>query len=296
MLSFLGKKEEQPKPKPTYKRIRLLKRIVNCFELGQRIRYHVEFERQDVLESLVMGYCINDHMVFKSSDISFMEDEKTIKLVLDKGDKKIALNRIEKIQVILPGDMGEEKKLDHHARSNLGRKGPFSRNNRLVIMSTNVGKENLMITSEVARNLRLKDGVHAGHHVVMLELDLSSVETYELRATPRISTQIPILLHKEGEEVIVPGLVQDISEYFLNVSLQPPQIPWPELTRKDSVIIAFSASEDKPQIKLRCMCVRKNGANRVFEITEIYRQSEFVTFQMIDAMQLKIELMHLSSE
>ena len=295
MLSFLGKKEEQPKPKPTYKRIRLLKRIVNCFELGQRIRYHVEFERQDVLESLVMGYCINDHMVFKSSDISFMEDEKTIKLVLDKGDKKIALNRIEKIQVILPGDMGEEKKLDHHARSNLGRKGPFSRNNRLVIMSTNVGKENLMITSEVARNLRLKDGVHAGHHVVMLELDLSSVETYELRATPRIGAQLPILLHKEGREVLVPGVVLDFSEYFLKVSMQSPQVPWPELTRKDFVILDFSVADDKPQIKLRCKCIRECGANRVFEIKEIYRQSEFVTFQMIDAMQLKIELMHLSN-
>lgn len=307
MISFSGKKkvkknnaegsqnEHSTGKRATRHRVNSLRRLLNAVKIGGRIRYHKEYEGESILETLIIGYRINDLFVYRQADIDFIEEDDLPTVVINTAEGRKKLSRIEAIQLIVPGAIGEEKKLDYDSRANLGRRGPFAPKANLVVMTTNFDGEHLRLETEVHRNLKLTEGVHKGLQVALLTVMLGTLDTHEPRQHTRVSANIAVTLCKNGKETVMPAQLIDFSEKSIRLALDSADDRWPEFSKKDFALVGIKSALDKPLVKLKCQCIKERGEERIFEMTHIVRHGKTTPMEMIDALEIKIDLMNLQS-
>lgn len=304
MISFIGKKSNSQKVTsagqitfPAKQRLALIKRFISSVKIGSRIRYHQEFEEASELESLIVGYQINDIQVFMQSDIEFVEDELSAKLIIRRDGEREELTRIEDFALIVPDTAGEELKLDYDSRANLSRRGPFAPRSHLVVFSTHAKSEHLIFEADVKKHLKLKQGVHSGLVVVLLDVAMGTIASHEPRKHARIDADLCVTASKNGSENPITARLKDFSEEYVCLHLDDDELePWPEFGKKDFLLVGMKTSIDKPLVKLRCEFIEQRGAERVFKMTHIFKQGKQVAFQMLDALEIKIDLLNYSSD
>ena len=272
-----------------------LKRIFNSVKIGSRIRYHQEYEQDSILETLVIGYCINDIAVYRQTDVEIEGDEGDIPRVVLRSASGVDRSvRVDSIQLMVPGAIGEERKLDYDSRATLGRRGPFAPSSRLMVMSTSYNSEHLKFEVQVQRNKKLTEGIHAGMQVALLDVQIDSLASHEPRQYSRVITDLPVTLSKNGTEQVMPARLKDFSEKTLCLALDRDGDSWPEFSKKDFALLGVKSSIDKSMVKLRCTCVESRGDLRVFEMTHIGRQGSLAPIEMIDVLEIKIDLINHS--
>ncbi len=305
MISFgLKKNTKTSKPAPAQtqessqpsrrQQIDALRRITSSVKIGSRIRYHQEYEEGSILETLVIGYRINDIAVFRQTDICFEEEDGITRVLLQTSMGRERFARLESLQIIVPSAIGEERKLDYDSRATLGRRGQFSPKSKLVVMSTNYNSEHLKVDVLVDRNLKLTEGVHSGLQVAFLTMLIGSITSHEPRQFSRVAADLPVTLCKNGTEQVLPAKLLDFSEKTIRLALDHEEDQWPEFGKKDYVLVGLKSALDKPLIKLRCQALELRGREQVFEMTHITRQGNAAPIEMIDVLEIKIDLMNLA--
>ena len=145
MISFGGKKSKKKVVRrsdepvqsgfPARQQLKTISRLIKAVKIGSRIRYHLEYEDTTVLESLVIGYQINGIKVYRQNDVRVMLSEDEVGIVIGTAEGPEKFSRAESFELIVPGAVGEERKLDYDSRANLSRRGPFAPHARLSVMS-----------------------------------------------------------------------------------------------------------------------------------------------------------------
>ncbi|NHN35878.1 hypothetical protein G8764_01050 [Pseudomaricurvus alcaniphilus] len=307
MISFGSKKLKSNKsglgPKseaafPARQRLLQLQRFVRAIRIGSRIRYHQEYEEGSSLETLVVGYQVNGHRVFRPGDIRFEADDLGIRVVICEGGQVHDITRIESFALIVPDTSGEERQLDYDSRAQLSRLGPLGPRSRLVLMSSGFASdvEHLKCEAEVYRRSQLQEGVHARLHVVLLTVALGSLEEHEPRKSSRLSTDLCVTVCKNGTDQVMTAWLRDFSEESIRLELEHEADSWPSFGKKDYLLVGLKAAVDKPLRKLRCECVEERGGARIFKVTHISSQGQPIPYQKLDALELKIDLMGLAEE
>lgn len=303
MISFGSKKNGKgDKPAPTQEssqpsrrqQIDALRRIISSVKIGSRIRYHQEYEEGSILETLVIGYRINDISIFRHADISFEEEDGITRVLVQTPSGKERFARLESLQIIVPGAIGEERKLDYDSRATLGRRGQFSPKSQLVVMSTNYSGEHLKVEVNVDRNLHLTEGVHSGLQVAYLNVLVGTISSHEPRQFTRVAADLPVTLCKNGTEQVLPAKLLDFSEKTIRLTLDQDSDEWPEFGKKDFALVGLKSALDKPLVKLRCQSLELRGREQIFEMTHIIRQGKASPIEMIDVLEIKIDLMNLA--
>jgi hypothetical protein len=308
MISFGSKKKQKTNTKTSTssdaeqgdkspsrrQQMQALQRMVNAVKIGSRIRYHQEYEEASVLESLVIGYRINNISLYRQSDIQFEDDDGITRVLLQTEIGQERFARIESMQLIVPGAIGEERKLDYDSRATLGRRGQFAPKSKLVLMSTNFNTEHLKLDAVVERNLKLTDGVHTGLQVAYLDVLMGTLSKHEPRQFTRVAVSLPVTVCKNGTEQVLPATLLDFSEKSVRLALDPAKDHWPEFGKKDFALIGLKSSLEKPMVKLQAQCIEVRGQERIFEMTHIQRQGRASSIEMIDVLEIKIDLMNRS--
>lgn len=271
-----------------------VRRIIDSVPLGARIRHHAEFDENSVLDGLVLGYGFDGNFVFLKNQVSFTDSEASPEIQLTTSEQRgggIAYRSIESFQLLIPSDTGEERKLDYDSRASIGRNGPFSKGAYLTVISLGNGAENLRMACTVEKRMVLETGPHRGLQVAVLNVQLGTIENYEPRAQSRVETRTPVTICYDGSDTVMPAFILDVSEFFLRVALDPEDREWPKLADKSFALIALKPWPNKPMLKLKCHFIRDAGGERVFEIDQQFKQGKYITFEMLDAIELKIALM-----
>ncbi len=271
-----------------------LRRITSSVKIGSRIRYHQEYEESSILETLVIGYRINDIAIYRQADICFEEEDGITRVLIQTPTGRERFARLESLQIIVPSAIGEERKLDYDSRATLGRRGQFSPKSNLVVMSTNYNTEHLKIDVMVDRNLNLTEGVHSGLQVAYLTMLIGSITSHEPRQFSRVAADLPVTLCKNGTEQVLPAKLLDFSEKTIRIALDHDEDQWPEFGKKDFALVGLKSALDKPLVKLRCQSIELRGREQVFEMTHIIRQGNAAPIEMIDVLEIKIDLMNLA--
>jgi len=303
MISFGGKKSKKAVIKPradsprasgsVRQQLKLLNRLLTSVKIGSRIRYHMEYEEATTLESLVIGYQINGLMVFRQSDVKATADGEDAAVTVMTSDGVEEFTRLESFDLVVPGAVGEERKLDYDSRASMSRRGPFAPHARLSVMSYSYNTEHLKLEAEVLRNLKLSQGVHAGLQVALLSVSLGSIGNHEPRKYSRVETRLCVTASKNGTETVMTAELQDFSEETIRLVLDGDGQQWPKFGKKDYLLVGMKTSVDKPLVKLRCECVGERGEGRVFRMTHMMRHGKPEPFEMLDALEIKIDLMNL---
>ena len=272
-----------------------VKQIVASFGIGGRVRYYVDHDENARLESLVIGYGINNHFVFHRNDLHWDQIDAGILSITEDGcDEHI--HHIEHFALLVPSDMGEERKLDYQTRVSLGRRGPFAVGKTITLTSLNPSRENLKLSAEVQRNLVLKDGMHAGHTAAVLGVDFTSIETFESRVHTRVEINVAATVQVEGKERSYAAYVLDISEKALRLVLDPPDTPSTALKPRAVLIVKMAIAPDRVPIMLKGTVFQQRQRQHIIRIEKIRRQGEFADFELIDALELKILLQDASRQ
>ncbi len=89
------------------------------------------------------------------------------------------------------------------------------------------------LQTQVFKREQLKSGLHAGHEVALLEVELETVETFDPRGQVRVETSVPATISRNGTDEVMPATILDISEAFLRIQLEPSESLWPLFSNRD---------------------------------------------------------------
>ncbi|GAA5317646.1 MAG: hypothetical protein AseanaTS_28510 [Candidatus Pelagadaptatus aseana] len=297
MALFPKKKNEPSKPAtPLGTRVDAYKRLLDCFKIGNRLRFHPEFEDDTVLEALIIGYYVEGQFIYqqKHIDINVIEGIPSLTIKTPQGTQ--SYSRVSEFYLVVPRDVGLEEKLDYDSRATLGNTGPFKKGAALKLMSFQPGRDNLSCEAMVHRNIKMESGPHTGLTVVQLKPSLGTVQEYEPRSETRVNTHLPAHFHLNGGNDFLRCYILDYSESAMRVGLIDEDNSWPEMGKKDMGIFCLKLSKDSPITKLQCDCVDQRGKERIFKVTKINRQGQFVPFTRLDSLEFKVNLMNLFGE
>lgn len=270
-----------------------VKQIAACFAIGSRARYYVDHDEETRLESLIIGYGINDHFVFHRNDLRWGGAENDT-LEITQDGRSHHIHHITHFALLVPSDIGEERKLDYQTRVSLGRRGPFAVGKIITLTSLNPARENLRLNAVVRRNLVLKEGIHSGHTMAVLEVDFASVESFESRVYTRVEINVAATVQIDGKDRSYAAYVLDISEKALRLVLDPPDTSSAAFKPRSILIVKMVVAPDRLPITLKGAIFQQRQRQHIVRIEKILRQGEFVDFELIDAMELKILLQDAS--
>lgn len=297
MALFPKKKIEQTKPTPSLgTRVDAYKRLLNCFKIGNRLRFHPEYEDDTVLEALIIGYYVEGEYIYQQKNIEITTIDGIPTLTIKTPQGTHSYSRIHEFYLIVPRDVGVEEKLDYDSLANLGNTGPFKKGAALKLMSFQPGRDNLSCEATVHRNIKMEAGLHAGLTIVQLKPALGTVQEYEPRSETRVNTNLPAHFHFNGEREFLRCYILDYSESAMRVGLIDEDKKWPEFGKKDMGIFCLKLSKESPITKLQCECVDQRGKERIFKVSKINRQGQFVPFTRLDSLEFKVNLMNLFGE
>lgn len=283
-MKFFKSKDEQSSRRALKQPVEVIQDVISSFGIGSRACYFVDHNEASRLETLIIGYFVNDGAVFKSRDLSISDGQ----LWLTVDQEKSLISPCDHFGLVVPSNIGEERKLDYQTRASLGRRGPFGVGKALTLISLSPNRENFKLKATVQRNLVVKEGVHCGHTVAVLDVSLASVEAFESRAETRLEINIAATVALPGKEKAYAAYVLDISERALRLVLDPPDTPASLLKIKSEVVVTMTLSPEKPPIILKGEVLQQRRREYIIEIQKIRRRNEFVDFEILDAMELKI--------
>lgn len=297
MALFSKKKSESSTPlRSMGTRVDNYRRILDCFKIGTRLRFHPEYDDDTILEALVLGYYVEDVYVFQQKNISIEVIDGVPSLTLSGPHGSTSYSRIDKFYVVVPRDIGIEETLDYDSRATLGNMGPFKKGAALKLMSVQPGRDNISCEAVVHRNLKIDSGPHNGLTVVQLDPALGTMQEYEPRSETRINTNLPGHFHFNGGSEFIRTYILDFSESAMRLGLMDDGVQWPNFGKKDMGVLCMKLAKDSPVIKLECQCVDQRGNERIFKVRKISRQGQFIPFTKLDALEMKVNLMNLFGE
>jgi hypothetical protein len=280
--------------RPTRRKIEYLRRMFEAMGIGRRIVYLPEYTESKLrLETVVIGYKINDEFVFLARDLEFIEEGPNIRIAVHTRSGREHISRIEQIAILVPGDStATDRQLDANARATLGGRGSLGRNTGLTLISTGVKEGNLKVEVQVQRHILLDEGVHKGMHVAVLDVLLGTLDDHEPRKKIRVPCSLPAIVTREGRVETWPCTILDYSETAIRAVLVDPNGRWPRFDRGRLANLRFQPNPEKPAVSLRCSCIKSRGTEAVFRMDYIVRGEVVLPFEIVDAMEIKIDLIN----
>lgn len=293
-MKLFGKSKAKTQPRaPQHNQTRLIKQIIDHFAIGDRIKYSIEYEQHSKLETIIIGYKLDDYFVFTNNDIRFDGDDSNPQLLLKTGEGEIALRHFSTFQIMLPGDLKEEVKLDYVTRANMGTRGQFGLNKVLTLYAIKNNRLCVSIDSVVRRNLVLSKGVHSGRQVALLELVLRSYEMIDQRKNFRLETSIEAILEDNSSGECYQCTMRDFSEQALRLRLDQQFAAIGErlAAGEQAVVIRLQLSDRHAPTVLQAQPLRREGSDLIMRVEAIEQPQGFIDYQMIDALDLKIAIL-----
>lgn len=269
-----------------------LAEIVRFFPIGDRISYYPEYQKEIALESIVLGYGINKHLIYSPVDIRFRQNagHDVLHLTVDGYEKVVS--EVEKFCLLIPFNRDDETKLDYVRRAELGPHGAFRRNNTITLVAYSNGGALSSIDTTVRRILPLENGIYAGNEIVMLDVDPDSLTLTDKRQQHRLPTCLPAEL-AIGDGPAYPCTLLDFSNEFVQLQFEKINPSLSALTEYRRLTLAFNIDHDRSVKKYRLEGVmyRRTDATLVMRLLGIYKDGKPVPLGLMDILDIKSNLL-----
>ncbi len=266
-------------------------KLLHQLKVGTRLRCEFDDPDKTSFENLLVGYALNDHLIFSQKDIDVSGFEATGVIKVKSGSSEVEVNEFESLYLLLPTETGAEKKLDYQTRATLGRNGFFVTGQDFRIVSLNNSKDNVELRATVARKARLEGGIHSGLVVSKLTVEFDSIESFDPRKQPRISINIPVSIQTADSDKALSATIHDFSykEFRFSMAAEGTTSRF-HLGGKFILAVKLSAQP----IQLRCVILLQRDNGYVASIEQVHRGGSWEEFGQLDAMELKIAFVEYS--
>lgn len=266
--------------------------LLRYFPLGAKVRYYPEYQKEGALDTIVLGYSVNDHSVFSPIDIRCEQegDRDVFRLRVD-GDEHQVRN-IESFSLLIPFNQADETKRDYMRRAELGPRGPFRRQNTITLTACSVGGTLSHIDTSVRKVTPLTSGIYAGHDVVVLDVLPSSLVLTDQRQHYRLQTDLPAKLTVRDGATHDCTLV-DFSEESVQLKFAEFSADILALTEYRRLTVSFdvAANGRGKDYSLDGVMYRKKDTSLVVKLQGIYKNGKLLPMGLVDILDIKASLL-----
>jgi hypothetical protein len=270
-----------------------LAELFRYFPLGEKVRYYPEYQQDGALDTLVLGYSVNDQFVYSPVDIRCREGDGHDVLQLTVDDYEQTVSEVQRFCFLIPFNAEDEHKRDYVRRAELGPRGPFQRHNVITLVACSSGGILSSIDTVVRKIMPLKTGLYAGHDVVLLDVQLDTLRLTDQRQRYRLPTYLPATLSiKDGDTFSCTLL--DFSEQFVQLFFNESSVGLAAFTeyRRLTLSIDISTDDVPRECVLDGVMHRKTDTSLVMALQGIYKNGSLESLGLVDVLDIKASLLH----
>ncbi len=269
-----------------------LTEIIRYFPLGEKIRYYPEYQKEGALDTIVLGYGVNDQYIYSAIDIRYQQESGRDVLCLTVDGEERLVSEVDSFCLLIPFNRDDENKRDYMRRAELGPRGPFRRHNVITLMACSTGGILSHLDTVVRKILPLKSGIYAGHEVVLLDVIPRSMKLTDQRQHYRLQTALPAMLVVKDADTHACTLM-DFSEESVQLQFPEPNEDLAALTEFRRLTLLFDASNGSQakQYALDGVMYRKTKTSLVMKLQGIYKNDKVEPLGLVDILDIKASLL-----
>jgi hypothetical protein len=266
-----------------------LKVLIEFFPIGRKLRYYPEFNKDIVLDTLIVAYSINDHFLYSMDLVETDQDDLPVAFRINCGKTRLPAGRAN-FQLLVPDTSDLEMKLDYMRRAQISRHGQFSVGNNISLIS-NAGMKGIStLDTEVAKQLVLRDGPYAHRNMILLTPEFDTLSVSDQRKKPRTRINVPATLLVPEEAYSGPCTIIDVSDAEL-------RLRWgghgPNLREGGVMNLDLYLGKEQRYL-ITGLVFRRTVGTCVVKLKGQTREERFHPFSSLDLLELKAGLLNYS--
>lgn len=265
--------------------------LTEFFPVGKKLRYTPEFQKEIVLDTLIVAYVVNGQYVYSWEGIELDAHGKTRAFRVGERGERVGLEAVRQFQLLVPDTSHLEMTLDYHRRAMIGRSGQFGRGNVITLVSNAGARGVSTVDTEVAKLFELKDGPYAQTRMVLLTPELHTLAVTDQRHKARARTCVPVHMSASGELLRGPCTIIDVSDTAVRVRVRDGET-MPPLRAGESVVLEFDLGESGHGYTIAGAVIRRSSEACVVRLEGLRREGRFVAFGPLDTLELKAGLLN----
>ncbi|MDR3220943.1 MAG: PilZ domain-containing protein [Candidatus Accumulibacter sp.] len=293
LKSLFGKNLGAPKDIPHWEKINLdrIRTLIEFFPIGKKLRYFPEFNKDIVLDTLVVAYCVNGHFIYSMESIETDRDGLPTVFRGSENKVRVPAASLSAFQLLVPDTSNLEMKLDYMRRAQISRNGQFSTGNSISLISNAGMKGVSTLDTEVARQLILRDGPYAHMNMVLLTPDFATLSVADQRRKARTKTNVPGSVFLPVENYTLPCTIVDISDARMRIRIDE-HTPASAIHKDDAMIVDIHLGEAERDYSINGTVVRRAAGTCVVEINSQIHEGRLVSLSSLDLLELKARLLN----
>lgn len=272
-----------------------LKTLVDFFAIGRKLRYYPEFKKDIVLDTLVVGYCVNGEFLYSGDTVEHDANGLPFAFRVGDGGQRVRVSELRLFQMLVPDTSELEMQLDYFRRAELGRGKQFNKGNYISLIS-NAGTRGLAtIDTEVAKQIVMPSGPYAHTKMVLLTPEMNTLSVTDQRKKPRAKTAVPVVLCLPGGTLSGPCVIADISDDSVRVRGRDRETPLPPMAAGAEVTLDIDLGDSGKRYLLRGRVLRRASDACVIHLEGLFEAGRVRNFSQLDLLELKASLLNYGS-
>lgn len=261
------------------------------FPIGRKLRYFPEHHRDILFTTIVLGYRVNDHLLYSREAVTVDAAGKPQGFSVTGTTAFLPLAEVRRFELIVPDTSELERSLDYVRRASIGPAGQFHRGNTITLLGQPVRRGVPMLETRVERRTILKDGPYAHETLIFLAPDLDTLSVTDLRQKERIEADLPTDLYLAEDLPPLRCRLVDFSDVALR--LRPPEGgTLPPMAAGDRIVVVLRFAEHALDYRFKGTVLRADAMHAVVRLTQLYKDDAFVRLSLLDLLEIKAALLN----
>jgi hypothetical protein len=266
------------------------------FPIGEGISYYPETRSDMQVDSMILGYALNSHMVFSSKDIKVSES----RVRLD-GENPLTmdLDEVERFCMILPRHDRQEmdwkrngSKPDTAVATLVN---DFARNAPITIFKNSSDGGVPTLDTIVRLSRVLTKGLYINQSASFLEPRFNSFTFIDRRQHCRLKCRIPIRVRCSKDESLCDCILFDFSERHLRIGPAADDASMEKLYEGQHLVVIIDLPEDDKRLVLNGTITRRVRGDVVVMLKGTLHNNYFVDISPIKELEIKAALINHST-
>ncbi|WP_455199424.1 hypothetical protein [Kaarinaea lacus] len=266
--------------------------FLRYFPPGGKVRYYPQYVKEATLNTIVLGYGVNNQYIYSPVDIGHQADGERDVIRLNVDGHEVLVREIENFCLLIPCNRDDQNRLDVESKAKLGPQGPFRIDNTISLVACSSGGTLSYVDTVVRKVISLTSGIYAGHEVVVLDVIPDSLELTDQRQHYRLHTQIPATLTIDDRDVYQ-CMLKDLSEESVRLEFDKASDELVALTASNrlTLMVNFGTGSQPKEYVLDGMMYRKTDTSLVMKLQGIHKDNAVVPIDLVDVLDIKASLL-----
>ncbi len=266
--------------------------LMAFFPIGKKLRYYPEFNKDIVLDTLIVAYCVNGHFVYSQESVEFDSEGNPVVFRCAESETRIAASGLKSFQLLVPDTSDLERKLDYLRRAQISRHGQFSKGNYISLISNAGVKGVSTVDTEVSKQIILHDGPYAHMNMVLLTPELGTLSVADQRRKSRTRINVPVSVSLPAENFSGSAAIVDISDAELRIRLNAVEHSLPSVHKGDAMLVDIRLGEAERHYSVKGSVIRRSAETCVIHLDGQVREGRLHPFSPFDLLELKAGLLN----